>query len=545
MKLQQIHWEQSQLLAEHYIHDYTKVQELFEYNPWATESLGERADWLDRQGAFCAPREAMVQALEQFNRRFNNTEKVIESIHRLQRNNALVVVGGQQAGLFTGPLLVIHKAISIIRAAKEAEQRLNRPVIPVFWIAGEDHDFDEVNHIRHLTSQLSVEKLELTSITNQGKRVPISRLAISTEQWERVLGLLDASLIQTDFKPCWMGKLRELCAQSHTLVDLFAGMMGLLFGSEGLVLMDSDDPNLRKLEAPFFRELIVKQQAVAQSLAVTKECLTGLGYESQAEVREGNANLFVVHDGERLLLQRQGDYYTDKTERYRMSESELLTLTEQHPENISNNVITRPLMQNYLFPVLSTVLGAGEIAYWALTRGAFRTMGHQMPIILPRLEFTLVEGTVQKQLDKLDLTFQEAVSHLEEKREAWLAAQDSLGLTQMFTDVKSQFDALYSPLLASISTINPGLRQLGETNHQKILEQIQFLEARSKDAFEAQFDAAKRQYERIRQSLTPLGKRQERVYNIISYLNKYDDGWLKDLLNTELEWNGMHYAVYL
>ncbi|MEX1030544.1 MAG: bacillithiol biosynthesis cysteine-adding enzyme BshC [Paenibacillaceae bacterium] len=545
MRLQHIHWKQTQLLAEDYIHDYDKVQELFEYNPWAPKSVEERAAWLDQQKTISAPREEVIQALEQYNRRFSNSAQVIEMIHRLKQSHALVIVGGQQAGLFTGPLLVIHKAISILRAAKEAEQRLKRPVIPVFWIAGEDHDLDEVNHIHQLTPQLALEKIELNSSKGQVKRAPISRLSITAEQWEQVLEKLDATLMSTDFKSNWMGKIREISKQSDTLVDFFAAMMSMLFGSEGLVMMDSDDPNLRRLEAPMFRELIKQQQSIGQALTVSKDRLMGLGYEPQADIREGNANLFVVHEGERLLLQRQDDHYSDKTGHIRLSEAELLSLAEQEPENFSNNVFTRPLMQNYLFPVLSAVLGGGEIAYWALTREAFRSVGDQMPIILPRLEFTLVEGTVQKQFGKLDLSFEDAVLHLEEKRDEWLENQDSMGLPQMFANVKEQFGALYGPVLDAIGTINPGLRQLGDTNHQKIIEQIQFLEAKSKDAHEAQFDAAKRQYERIRLSLTPLGKRQERVYNVISYLNKYGDEWLKELLRAEFEWNGSHIAVYL
>ncbi len=545
MKLEHIHWKQTQPLAEDYINGYSRVQELFEYNPWLSQSIHDRAAWLDQQSRLSAPREAVVQALEQYNLRFSNSTQALESIHRLRQSQALVIVGGQQAGLFTGPLLVIHKAISIIRAAKEAERRLNRPVIPIFWIAGEDHDLDEVNHIHQLTPQLALEKIELESSKGQVQRVPISRLEISSTQWEQALEKLDASLMSTDFKSDLMANLRALCVESNTLVDLFAGMMNVLFGSEGLVLMDSDDPNLRRIEAPMFQDLIEKQKTIGLALEKSKNQLIELGYEPQADIREGNANLFVVYEGERLLLQRQGDHYVDKSERIRISEAELISLAQRQPENISNNVFTRPLMQNYLFPVLSAVLGGGEIAYWALTREAFRSIGDQMPIILPRLEFTLVEGTVQKQLGKLDLSFEDAVLHLEEKREQWLAAQDSLGLPQLFGNAKEQFNALYGPILDAIATINPGLRQLGDTNRLKIIEQIQFLEAKSKDGHEAQFEAAQRQYERIRQSLVPLGKRQERVYNVISYLNKYGDSWLKELLHMELEWNGSHYAVYL
>jgi bacillithiol biosynthesis cysteine-adding enzyme BshC len=545
MKLQQVYWKQAQPIAEDYIHNYDKVQQLFEYNPWVPESVVARAEWLDQQRLLSAPREAVALALEQFNRKFSHSEETMKNIHSLKQKETLVVVGGQQAGLFTGPLLVIHKAISIVRAAKQAEQQLNRRVVPVFWIAGEDHDLDEVNHMQQLTPQLTIDKIELESSKELVNKAPISRFHVSAEQWEQVLAKLDTTLMPTDFKANWLSKLRQISTQSHTLVDFFAGMMSMLFGSVGLVLMDSDDPNLRALEAPMFSELIKQQHSIGQALAISKHKLESIGYEPQAEIREGNANLFVIHEGERLLLQRQGDRYSDKSGIVTWSEGELLSLAEQEPENMSNNVFTRPLMQNYLFPVLSAILGGGEIAYWGLTREAFLAIGDQMPVILPRLEFTLVEGTIQKQLGKLDLTFEDAVLHLERKREQWLEAQDTLGLPQMFAHVKEQFAMMYEPVLATIGTINPGLRQLGDTNFQKIIEQIQFLEAKSKDAHSDQFDVVKRQYERIRLSLTPLGKRQERVYNVINYLNKYGDGWLKELLDANFEWNGSHYAVYL
>src|SRR5690606_15299449 len=119
-----------------------------------------------------------------------------------------------------------------------------------------------------------------------------------------------------------MGKLRELSLVSDTLVDFFAGVMSLLFASEGLVLMDSDDPNVRKLEVPMFQELISQQKNISQALTVTQDRLISLGYEPQAEIREGNANLFVVHEGERLLLQYEEGYYMDRTAKFRVSESE-------------------------------------------------------------------------------------------------------------------------------------------------------------------------------------------------------------------------------
>jgi bacillithiol biosynthesis cysteine-adding enzyme BshC len=544
MKLQQIHWEQNQALTEDYINNYIRVQKLFEYNPWDEYSLQQRSEYLSKRQNH-APRTAVAEVLERYNQSINNSPASLDMIRRFKEEDALVIVGGQQAGLFGGQLMIVYKAISIIRAAKQAAVQLGKPVIPVFWIAGEDHDLDEVNHVHILSPQLQMEKILLPPGDQQSKRPPISQLPISKEQWEQVLSELDGALQSTEFKPPLMDKIRALCEESQTLTELFARILVTLFGSHGLVLMDSNDPELRRVEAPFFKELIEKNKLLSDALVEGNERVITSGYEPQAEVRETNANLFLIRDDERSLMYRHNEGFSDRTCSFVISRSGLLEIAETKTYELSNNVFTRPLMQDYLFPVLQTVLGPGEIAYWALMKPAFQQFDMQMPIILPRLEFTLIESTVQKQLDKFNLSFEDAIYRLDEKREQWLQTQDSIGLPQLFNHVREKFDELYKPVLHTLAQINTGLQQLGQTNHQKILEQISFLETRSNDAFQAQFDAALRQYDRIRNNLTPLNKRQERVFSVLAYMTKYGETWLEELLATEIEWNGPHYIVYL
>ena len=109
------------------------------------------------------------------------------------------------------------------------------------------------------------------------------------------------------------------------------------------------------------------------------------------------------------------------------------------PDQLSNNVMSRPLMQEYLFPVLATVLGPGEIAYWALTKQAFEQFHMRMPIVVPRMEFTLIEGTIKKQMDKYELTLTDVLERFDEKKQAWLDAQDTLQLNDRFEAVKESF----------------------------------------------------------------------------------------------------------
>jgi bacillithiol biosynthesis cysteine-adding enzyme BshC len=545
LKVESIHWKSSLPLTEDYVQDYGKVSDLFDYDPWQESSWAERAAWLDRENPLAADRGQLAEVLLTYNKAIGSTPETLSAIAQLKQKETLCIVGGQQAGIFSGQSLVIYKAITLIRSAKLASEKLGRPVIPVFWIAGEDHDFEEVNHMYYLSPDLQVSKIKIEHPS--GKRSPVSSLTISREQWVTALELLDASLIPTEFKAGWMDSLRAMAAKSNTLVDFFARILAKLFGAYGLVVVNSADPELRRLESPMFNKLIREHEALNAAVVRGQTKLEALGYSSQVEVNERSANLFVVDEDERILLYADGANgpYTDRKRERLYTREQLLDWADSSPERLSNNVMTRPLMQDYLFPVLATVLGPGEISYWAITREAFHQAGNKMPLVIPRLEFTLLEGTVQKNMHKYGLTLEDVLYRLEEKQEEWLRSQDTLKLEERFEEVRARFKEGYQPLVELIAGINPGIGKLGETNMGKILEQIHFLEQKASDGARTQFDASLRQFQRIGLSVVPMGKPQERVYNIFSYLNKYGDSWLYELLDSELIPDGKHKICYM
>lgn len=538
MQIKKVEWKSSQPLAEDYMRFFAKVEQLFEYDPRNEQSWEMRASWLDTERNLAADRKRLSEVLLQFNRDIGNDEEGLASVRRLAEPNALAVVGGQQAGLFTGPLLVIYKAVTLLKSAKLASVRLGRPVVPVFWIAGEDHDFDEVNHIVQLTNDLQLEKIKLEHPT--GKRSSVGSLPIDSEMWEAALKQLDAGMMQTEFKSGLMERLREMSSRSRTLVDFFGRMMAWLFRGSGLIFVNSDDPELRRLEAPMFEKLVQENRSIQSAVVKSAETVESLGYTPQVELQEGNANLFVNDQGDRTLLYSYRDGFSNRRQDRFYSKEQVEEWSRSQPELLSNNVMTRPLMQEFLFPVLGTVLGPGEIAYWGLTKESFRTVGMRMPIIIPRLEFTLLEGTVAKHMGKYGMTIDDVLHRFEEKKQEWLQAQDTLHLDEKFEEVKRKFSESYGPIVELVGGINPGLKKLGETNLGKIVDQIDFLKLKASDAYRTQFDASLRQLNRIAVSVLPNGKPQERVYNILSYLNRYGDFWLRELLEAELELDGNH-----
>jgi bacillithiol biosynthesis cysteine-adding enzyme BshC len=543
----------SQPLSEAYAQQSDqRLSELFHSgHPSSEEAWRNRAQYLDRSVSKRTSASEIAGVLRAYNSRYGMTSEVAANIDALGEG-AHVVVGGQQAGLWTGPLLVIHKAVSVLSTAKHASSVLGRTVVPVFWIAGEDHDWDEANHVMAVTDQ-GLRKLSIAR--PDGPRTAVSRTPVSPETWVAAIEELSASLPGSEFKEALLDKLRSISASSSTLSESFAYLIMTLFGSEGLVLMDSDDKQLRALEAPMFCRILSEQEPLSVAYSTASAKLNELGYRAQAAYTPGCANLFLFRPendefgmkDERVLLYKRedGSGFTDRKGESSWSREQLLGLAETKPEQLSNNVLTRPIMQDYVLPVLAAVLGPGEIAYWAQLGGAFRYFGMEMPILAPRMSFTLVEGTIAKHMLKYELTFDDVVARFEEKKQAWLTAQDRYDIAAKFGHAKDQFEQLYTPLVALAAEVQAGLEKLGQTNMSKIIEQISYLESKTADAFRKSHEASLRHWERIGLAIWPAGKPQERALNMTAYWNRYGLDWLKRLLELPYDPNGGHRVLYL
>lgn len=534
-----------QPLAEALIHKYESVAHLYESNAFEEASWTRRMEWLDRTEHLRIDRKKLVGCLTQFNQKYNNHEAVNTSLSLLEQSGTLAISGGQQSGLFTGPLLVIYKAISIIKAAQYGSELLKRPVVPVFWIAGEDHDWDEVNHTYVLSPDLQINRIRLAR--EDQHRSPVSQVNITEDMWSSSLTELESLLAGSEFKEKLLAELEQLCHESDTLTIAFAKLLGKWFGKYGLILLDSADEGLRKLESPVFEAIIEQNDELEQAYLATEKNVAQLGLTAQADVVEGGANLFYIHGQDRLLLFKQEGKFADRKQQVSFTKDELLAELYQHPERFSNNVLTRPLMQDSLLPVLGAVLGGGEIAYWGLTGKAFQVLGLQMPILLPRMSFTVIEGTLHKHMDKYELKWEDIISpdQFATKRKAWLSEQDQWHVEEQFTNVKASFAAMYEPLIEQLGQIQAGLLKLGNANKDKIIDQIEYLQNRAMDALARSNEAGMRHFDRIEYSLYPQHKPQERVYNVFYYLNRYGEGWIDQLMEIPFDVTGSHRVIYV
>lgn len=527
---------------------------LFGSHPEAAGDWRARADWLRRSESLRADRRQVAEALAAFNRKAGASAATNANVEALG-TGAFAVVGGQQAGLLTGPVMVIHKAVSVVNAAKWAEKEVGCKVVPVFWIAGEDHDWDEANHACLVTAGSVLKKL---AVGREGRsKTSVSRTKLDPGTWSAVLGELADSLPDTEFKPELLESLKLAASASDTLTELFARIMASLFAKEGLVLIDADDPALRRLEAPMFIRMLEKGEELERAYASGSSGLSELGYALQVEPQPGCANLFVYRDpaidpnagrleGERVLLYRKdGGMFTDRKETFAVSQPALLALAAETPELFSNNVLTRPLMQDYVLPVLATVVGPAEIAYWAQLGEAFRSLGMAMPIVLPRTSYTVTDDGIRKYMDVYGLSFDDVRNRFDERKQAWLDERDTLSLDELFEETERRIADLYEPLLQALPAIEAGLADIGEKNRRKIVEQVRFLRAKAKDAHRLRFEAELRRFDRVAVWLRPDGKPQERVINYASMWNRYGSHWLDSLLAVPCSRSGGHYIIHL
>ncbi|MBB6673232.1 bacillithiol biosynthesis cysteine-adding enzyme BshC [Cohnella nanjingensis] len=532
-------------LAEQYRLGDAGTRRLFGAHPFERADWLQRAEALDRLADRRADRKSLAAALREYQAQLAPHERVLQSIADLEREDTLAIVGGQQAGLFGGALLIVYKALTVIQSAKHAERLLGRRVVPVFWIAGEDHDFDEANHVyveaNHVfAGEADGESVRIRLNRPEGPRQAVSRTPLSAADWESAVGALARALPDTEFKPELLRQITAQLADAPSLTLAFARLLSDWFGKDGLVLLDSDDPALRRLERPLFREMIERSDGISAAIAEGEERVKALGYPLQAESSPEIANLFLHLERGRTLLYRRDGGFQDRRGEVAFTRDELLQWTAEKPETFSNNALTRPLMQEYLLPVLATVLGPSEIAYWGVLGPSFDLLGLQMPLLVPRQSFTYLEPAVGKLLAKYGMTAEELMARGDARKAEWLSAQDRWDLEAKFASAREAFERLYAPILETVSAVQPGLDRLGERNRDKILEQMAYLEQQTASALAKRHEDALRQWDRMLGSLRPQGKPQERVLGGIHFLNRYGPGWLDALREVDYDVTGGH-----
>lgn len=510
----------------------------FQYDPYQLKSFQQRYNYLKTQ---TYKRDELVSLLIKQNNRWGHDESVLQNIERLKDPNSVVVIGGQQAGLLTGPLYTIHKIVSIIIQAREQEQYLKAPVIPVFWIAGEDHDFEEINHVyTYEDHQLKKNRLNEMEI----KKEPVSQKKLDKNLIERWFKNVFSTYQETEWTNELYSSVNDALRKSETYVDFFARLIRQLFKNEGLVLIDSNDADLRRFEVEYFLQLIHHRDHLAKAVVNEFDEQLKRGYEIDLDVSTNDAHLFYHLKGERLLLVKNNDVWTSKDGEVSFTKEQIVEKIKSEPENFSNNVVSRPIMQEFIFPVLSFIAGPGEVAYWSVLKGAFSAVNLQLPIVTPRMSITLLKHDHKKRLEQLNLSLESVISTgCRYNKLKWLKKQTRQPIDEMIDGIKGEFQKIHEPLQELAATIRDDVHALTKTNLKVIEQQLDFVGKRLNKAVEEKHSRTLSYYDEIDCFYYPKDGLQERIWNIYYFMNEYGLDLPQKLLEVPPNWEQDHIVV--
>lgn len=529
-------------IKNHVLADYwspnTAIHQFFEYE-YNDQAFEKRAEHLARNSR---DQKELTTIIRQFMEPLGLSKKTNEHLEQLEQG-AMVIVGGQQAGILTGPLYSVHKAISVIALAKEQSTKLQQPVIPVFWIAGEDHDLEEINH----TYTVHGELLKKRAYGERSRRKTMaSATALNKESMTQLINTIIRDIGETEYTETLIKQLIDALNNSETFTDFFACLMNQLFKEEGLLLIDAANFQFRQFEHKYFAQIIQSNEEIARVVTEKEQELERAGYGKPILATYEAANLFYVEDGERHLLERKNDLFVNLAANLKFTQEELLEVAHNHPERLSNNVVTRPLMQEMTLPVLAFVGGPGELAYWATLKNAFSVLDLQMPIFAPRLHITIVTRHVEQLLREHQLTVTDVwegkALHLKERFIA--DVQDS--------EAKRQIQAMqqllvekYEELASYLEKQHLQLDKILEKNQENHAKQFDYLQQKIEQTVLGKHETTIRKFMTLQNELYPNDGFQERSFNPYQYFNEFGPMLITEMLKQNYSIGKHHYLLYL
>ncbi|NLM46457.1 MAG: bacillithiol biosynthesis cysteine-adding enzyme BshC [Firmicutes bacterium] len=488
--------------------------------------------------AYGRDRTKLTEILLAYNRAAGCTEETEKQIKKFLDPRAVAVLCGQQAGLLTGPLYTVYKALAAVKLAARLEGELARPVVPVFWVASEDHDFAEANHCYVLGRDNRPQKVELP-LEHKGE--PVGRLALTAEAGRAVLERLREVLPQTEFVPGLLAWLEESLRQSATPADWFARLLLKLAGPLGLVLYDPLLDGGRRLAAPLLAEAVRKREPLEEALRRREAELKASGYRLQVEREAGATLLMLVREKRSALFYKDGSFWT-RDGKLVCREGELAALALAEPEKVSPNVLLRPLVQDYLFPTAAVVLGPGEVAYYAQALAAYPVLGLLPPVVLPRPGLTVLEPRLMRYIRRYhvpeEVLLQEG--ELAAYRDKLLKETSGVDPEAIFARLRRRLAVEYKDIREILGQINPQLEELADKNLQLLYGQIAFLQERAEAELKRKNEVMLRHFTLLAEGITPFSRPQERVLNICTYLARYGPQWWQKLAE-EFPAGGSHY----
>jgi bacillithiol biosynthesis cysteine-adding enzyme BshC len=472
-------------------------------------------------------RQRVSEVLERQNKAFGSGAKTLANIARL-RSGAAAAVTGQQVGLFGGPLFSIFKALTAVKLADEAT-RTGVECVPVFWLATEDHDLAEVNHVDLPSADGKLERLATSSRAVED--APVSGVVLGHDiqavvaSAAELLGDSEA----TEF-------LRESYCPGETLGTAFGKLFARVFDEWGVILLDAADEELHQIAAPLLRAAIERAAELDEKLLTRGKQLESAGYHQQVKVTPSTTLLFMYRNGARTPIRRKAGNGNGAPEfmagEERISRADLLEHIATQPQDFSPNVLLRPIVQDYLLPTLVYTGGSAEVAYFAQLGVVYELLIGRVTPILPRFSATIVEPKMKRLLDKYGIELPALFHGVDALREQLAQRNLPAELQKGFDNAQTSLEKALAAIGHSLGRLDKTLLEAGQRSGSKMKYQLNKLRARAARAEAFRNELIMRHAEQLTNALYPNKVLQEREVGSVYFLSRYGGELLHDLYST-------------
>ncbi len=526
------HVPKSSALLLDYLYHHDRLASYYSGSPFDLESYQAAATSV--QALKAADRRVLTEILERQNRSLGAGDQALANIRRLREPGTFAVITGQQAGLFSGPAFTLYKALTTVRLAQHLS-RQGIDAVPVFWLATEDHDLEEVASVAILDGEGN--RVELT---DAGER-PAPRSSVGyvklTQAVTAALDQTESTLAQApasgpgeeDFRQHLLRDLRDTYQPGVTWARAFGTFLTRLFSRWGVVMIDPLDDAVHRLAAPIYERALVQAANLRDKLRARSEDLVKAGYHAQVHVSDDATLLFIEEEGNRVPVhERAGSFSLGGS--LETGLEQLISVAREQPLRYSPNALLRPIVQDFLFPTVAYIAGPSELAYWAQSQAIYPEFGRPMPVVFPRAAFTLVDHRSHKLQEKYQIKLEDVWQGEEHLGRRIAAAGFAQGWAERLDQSEQDLAALLGRLRADVETLDPTLLDTLKHAEEKMKFQMEKLRGKITRAAFERSELLERHKQALLRFLLPGKDLQERTVGGSYFLARAGYGLLDRLL---------------
>lgn len=460
-------------------------------------------------------RDVLVKALQAYYGS-KATAATSKNIELLKEKNTFTVTTGHQLCLFTGPLYFIYKIVTAINLAERLKKEFPAcNFVPVYWMASEDHDFAEINH-----TYLYGKKVEWSGDSLAGG--PVGK--ISTETLTPILENLYAIMGESEKSAELKKVIAEAYSGNKTLAQATFDLVNALFGRYGLIVIEPDNAELKKLFIPVITDELVNESSHKQ-VSKTDAELAKHGIEPQIFARD--INLFYINEKGRNRIELKDGNYSVIDTSVSFTKEQILAEVRSHPERFSPNVILRPVYQQIILPNIAYIGGPSEVAYWLQLKAVFDFHKTFFPVVMSRNNAIIIDKGTAGKMERFKLTARDLFKDADELVKSYVISND--GAIE-FNVEKDKLKAVYDEISAKIKTIDTTLVALADAELQKQYNALKVIETKLIRAQKQKDETSVNQIKKIKEKLFPEGSLQERHDSFIPFYLQYGNEFFETLL---------------